>query len=151
LTQAQSVAAAQQSYAMDKNQGGVAFGAGGGSGGGRGGFNAGGGGFGGGGGFAPMAPATQPSGYRVAQNYAQQARIVKGRAFYQNGTLWTDGQAQNAQNLKHANIVFNSDPYFELLRKHPEAAAWLSLGDEVDIVLDDTIYSVRPEANSNNH
>ena len=32
---------------------------------------------------------------------------------------------------------------FDVLAKHPEAAAWLSLGEEVDIVLGDTLYVVR--------
>jgi len=92
--------------------------------------------------YSAAAAAPQPEGYRAAQNYAQQSRVVKGRAFYQNGNIWTDAQAQNAQNLKRATVVFNSEPYYELLSKHPEATAWLSLGDEVDVVLDDTIYSI---------
>ncbi|CAN5619303.1 VIT domain-containing protein [soil metagenome] len=92
----------------------------------------------------PMASAApQSHGYKVAQNYAQQARVVKGRAFYQNGSVWTDGNAQTAQNLKQQAIKFNSDEYFALLMKHPEAAAWLSLGDQLDVVLDDTLYSIR--------
>ena len=68
---------------------------------------------------------------------------MKGRAFYQNGNVWTDARAQEAQNLKHVKVEFNSDAYFELLKKHPEATAWLSLGDEVDVVLDETVYSIR--------
>ena len=64
-------------------------------------------------------------------------------AFYQNGTIWTDATAQGRQNLKNKQIAFNSDDYFALLQKHPEAAAWLALGSEVDIVLDDTLYVVR--------
>jgi Ca-activated chloride channel family protein len=82
-------------------------------------------------------------GYRVAQNYAQQARVLNGRAFYQNGTIWTDSTAQQRPNLKQQKIAFNSDAYFELLKKHPEAAPWLALGSEVDLVLDDTLYVVR--------
>jgi Ca-activated chloride channel family protein len=82
-------------------------------------------------------------GYRVAQNYAQQARVLNGRAFYQNGNTWTDNTAQLRPNLKQQKIAFNSDEYFDLLKKHPEAAAWLALGTEVDVVLDDTLYIVR--------
>jgi len=106
---------------------------------------------GGAGGQAPTArPATTPGqqgqsnyGYRQAQNYAQQARVVKGRAFYQNGNVWTDATVQSKQNVKQQQIKFNSDEYFALLREHPEAAAWLSLGNEVDVVLGDTLVSVR--------
>jgi len=97
------------------------------------------------GGYSAADPAASKpvTGYKVAQNYAQQARVVKGRAFYQNGTVWTDANAQTAKNLKQQTIKFNSDDYFALLTKHPEAAQWLSLGDQLDVVLDDTLYSIR--------
>jgi hypothetical protein len=87
--------------------------------------------------------APQQQGYKVAQNYAQQVRFVKGRAFYQNGATWTDAAAQQQQNLKRKDVKFNSDEYFALLRDHPGAAPWLSLGNEVDVVLGDTLYVIR--------
>jgi hypothetical protein len=86
---------------------------------------------------------TPPSGYKVAQNYAQQVRNVRGRTFYQNGLTWTDAQAQAKQNLKRQEIAFNSDAYFALLQAHPDIAAWLSLGNQIDLVLDDTLYVIR--------
>jgi Ca-activated chloride channel family protein len=93
------------------------------------------------------ATAGGATGYRFAQNYAQQAKVLNGRAFYQNGTTWTDATVQTEMakkpNLRQQQVQFNSDEYFALLRKHPEAAAWLSLGNEVDVVLDDTIYNIR--------
>ena len=86
-------------------------------------------------------------GYRDAQSYADQARIVKGRAFYQNGNTWTDATAQEAlaknKQLKQRQVKFNSDEYFGLLKSHPEAAQWLSLGDNVDVVIEETLYQVR--------
>lgn len=87
--------------------------------------------------------AQQAQGYKVAQNYAQQVRVVRGRAFYQNGAVWTDATAQSQQNLKRREINFNSEEYFALLARHPSAAQWLSLGNQVDLVLDDTLYVVR--------
>lgn len=88
--------------------------------------------------------AAGPQGYRYATNYAQQVRVANGRAFYQNGNTWSDGTAQaKQQNLKQRQVAFNSDEYFDLLKKHPEALAWFSLGSEVDVVLDDTLYMVR--------
>jgi len=68
---------------------------------------------------------------------------VKGRAFYQNGSTWTDAQAGSKNDWKRRQVAFNSDEYFALLQEHPEAAAWLSLGNEVDVVLGDTLVSVR--------
>jgi Ca-activated chloride channel family protein len=86
---------------------------------------------------------SQQLGYRASSNYAQQARVVKGRAFYQNGSTWTDAQAVSKNDWKRRQVAFNSDEYFALLIEHPEAAAWLSLGSEVDVVLGDTLVSVR--------
>lgn len=83
-------------------------------------------------------------GYKSTANYAQQVRVMNGRAFYQNGNTWSDGTAQaNQQKLKQRQVAFNSDDYFDLLKRHPEALAWFSLGNEVDVVLGDTLYMVR--------
>jgi Ca-activated chloride channel homolog len=92
------------------------------------------------------APATQPeavTGYKVARNYAQQARVVNGKAFYQNGARWSDAAAQRARAEQTKIVRFNSDEYFELVRNNTAAAQWLSLGNEVDVVIGDTLYQVR--------
>ena len=101
------------------------------------------------------APVSQPGvsaadgaevngqGYRFQRSYAQQVRVVNGRAFYQNGNTWTDNQVQASKHLKQQRVKFNSDEYFALLRKHPLAAAWLALGNEVDVVIGETLYQVR--------
>jgi Ca-activated chloride channel homolog len=90
------------------------------------------------------SPATQPAvGYRVAQNYTQQSKVINGRAFYQNGSIWTDATAQAHTNIKQQQVAFGSDDYFALLKRHPEAAPWLSLASEVDVVIGDTLYQVR--------
>jgi Ca-activated chloride channel family protein len=96
-------------------------------------------------GLAKVSATTQPAaGYRFAQNYAQQVKLVNGRAFYQNGDAWSDASlAQQRQDIKRKNIRFNSDEYFALLRDKPAAAQWLALGNNVDLVIDDTLYSVR--------
>lgn len=94
---------------------------------------------------ATASPATsQPdAGYKVAQNYGQQARVVNGRAFYQNGNTWTDATAQSRKDLKQKQVAFNSDEYFGLLSTNADAAQWLALGNEVDVVLGDTLYQIR--------
>jgi hypothetical protein len=98
-------------------------------------------------GLSKAAPVVsgEAAGYRAVQqqNYASQVRVVNGRAFYQNGNIWTDAAAQAKKNLKQKNIVFNSKEYFALLKDNPAAAQWLSLGNEMDIVVDDTLYSIR--------
>ena len=72
--------------------------------------------------------------------YTQQSRYVNGRAFYQNGNQWIDARTQGLK--KQENVQFNSDAYYSLLAKHPEAAQWLALGQNVQVALDDTIYNI---------
>jgi Ca-activated chloride channel family protein len=90
------------------------------------------------------APA-EASGYRasVARNYAHQVQLVNGRAFYQNGNVWTDSTAQSNKALKQKAVRFGSVEYFDLLKKNPGAAPWLALGSNVDVVVDDTLVSIR--------
>src|SRR5262249_22353807 len=103
-----------------------------------------GGGGGGRGGWGQASPPTQPTfGYKDVQNYSQQGRGVNGPAVYQNSKTWTDNTVQTKQNLKRQEIKFNSEDYFALMNKYPVAIPWLSLGSEVDVVIEDTLYVVR--------
>jgi Ca-activated chloride channel family protein len=79
----------------------------------------------------PQEPAAAPT------------QVVNGRAFYANAGVWTDSTAQARKDLKRVEVAFGSDDYFALLQKHPEAAQWLALGNQVDVVLGDTLYVVR--------
>ena len=97
-------------------------------------------------GLAKSAPAAPGSiGYRasVTRNYARQVQLVNGRAFYQNGNVWTDSTAQTRKALKQKTMKFGSEEYFTLLRTRPAAAPWLALGSNVDVVVDDTLISIR--------
>ncbi|HSI32822.1 MAG: hypothetical protein ACAI43_13465, partial [Phycisphaerae bacterium] len=85
----------------------------------------------------------QASGYRSQGNYANQSRVVRGRAFYQNGNTWTDNNAAVQKDLKRKEVKFGSDEYFALIKENADAAAWLSLGNEVDVVIGETLYVVR--------
>jgi Ca-activated chloride channel homolog len=90
-------------------------------------------------GFFAAAPAGTPAAERLTQ-YTQQSRFVNGRAFFQNGNQWIDSNAQNT--AKRQRIQFNSEDYFNLLTKHPEAGPWLALGQNVVLKLDDTVYEI---------
>jgi Ca-activated chloride channel family protein len=91
-------------------------------------------------GFAAAAPAGTPATARLSQ-YTQQSRFVNGRAFFQNGNQWIDSNAQN-NTAKRQRVQFNSEEYFNLLTKHPEAGPWLALGQNVVLKLDDTVYEI---------
>src|SRR5262249_56753853 len=90
-------------------------------------------------GFAAAAPAGTPAAARLGQ-YTQQSRFVNGRAFFQNRNQWIDSSAQNT--AKRQRVQFNSEEYFNLLTKHPEAGPWLALGQNVVLKLDDTVYEI---------
>ncbi len=92
--------------------------------------------------------ADKDAGYRVVTNYAQQSRVINNRAFYLNGSQWTDArlQNQNAEQLaKRIQIAFNSDAYFDLLKKFPDSAQYLSLGHNVTVELGGTTYDITEE------
>ncbi len=74
--------------------------------------------------------------------YDQQSRYVNGRTFYLNQDVWMDSEIQKLKDAKRVRIEFGSPEYFDLLKKHPEALQWLSLGRNVQITLDGVIYEV---------
>jgi hypothetical protein len=76
------------------------------------------------------------------EQYTQQQRFVNGRNFFQNGNQWVDSSVQKNQNAKHIRVQFNSTEYFDLLRKQPETLQWLALGQNVQFVLNGTIYEI---------
>src|SRR6266699_2290829 len=90
-------------------------------------------------GFSLAAPGTRAESDRVTQ-YTRQSKFVNGRAFFQNGKQWVDTNAQTA--TKRERVQFNSEAYFDLLKKHPEAAPWMALGQNVLLALDDTVYEI---------
>ncbi len=96
------------------------------------------------GGSAPVAPAApaDQSKVRLAQ-YSQQGQFIAGRNFYQNNrNEWVDENVQQAQNAKRQRIQFNSKEYFAFAAKERRALPWLALGQNVQFVLDDTLYEI---------
>ncbi len=93
----------------------------------------------------PTAPSAGSGGYRDfrVQNYAQQSQVVNGRAFFLNGTIWTDSTAQASRSLVQKQIKFGSADYFAFLARNPGAAQWLALGSNLDLVVDGTLVSIR--------
>ncbi len=85
-----------------------------------------------------QAPAT----VAAAREYAEQGRFLNGRAFYQNGAAWIDSEIQRMPGAKRLRVQFGSPEYFELLKQHSKALAWLSLGRNVQFVLGESVYEV---------
>lgn len=73
---------------------------------------------------------------------AQVSRFVNGRTFYQNGIAWIDANVQAQKGARMRQVKFGSKEYDALLGKHPEVAAWLALGRNVQVVLGGEVVEV---------
>ncbi len=91
--------------------------------------------------YATTAPARLDA-RKQSEQMGAQSRFVKGRTFYQNGSQWIDSLVQTIPDAKRTRIQFNSPEYFDLLKQHPEASAWLSVSPNVQLVLSQTIYEI---------
>jgi Ca-activated chloride channel family protein len=92
------------------------------------------------GGPASISPADR-SKERLVQ-YSQQTQFVAGKSFFQNDKQWIDSTVQKHPNAKRVRLQFGSAEYFDLIAKHPQAAAWLALGQNVQFVLENTVYEI---------
>ena len=102
-----------------------------------------------------LKDARSTTGLALANDYAerdnagvtrQQTRAIRGKTFFQNGDLWIDSAVQSRADARRVQLVFGSDEYFKLLTSRPDAQPWLSVGANVQLILDDTIYEIVPEA-----
>jgi len=93
--------------------------------------------------LATVTPAPTGEARTKLAEYSQQGRFVAGKNFYQNtSNQWVDESAQKTQNAKRQRIQFNSKEYFEFAAKDRRALPWLALGNNVQFVLDDTLYEI---------
>ena len=49
---------------------------------------------------------------------------------------------QTAADAKRIRVQFNSPEYFELLKQHPEASTWLSVGRNLQLLLGNVVYEI---------
>jgi Ca-activated chloride channel family protein len=73
---------------------------------------------------------------------ASQIQQVGRRTFYQVKDAWVDASYDPNQKYRVWRIRQYSDAVFQLVRARPELAKYLSLGDEVTIVLGDNVIQV---------
>jgi Ca-activated chloride channel family protein len=92
------------------------------------------------GGGAVASPAKK-SKERLVE-YSQQSQFVAGKSFFQNGQQWIDSAVQKQPSAKRVRIQFGSAEYFDLVAKQPKALPWLALGQNVQFVLDNTVYDI---------
>jgi Ca-activated chloride channel family protein len=90
---------------------------------------------------ASEASSADRSKERLVQ-YSQQTQFVAGKSFFQNDKQWTDSAVQKNPNAKRVRIQFASAEYFDLVAKNANALPWLALGQNVQFVLDNTVYDI---------
>ncbi|HEY0257182.1 MAG TPA: VWA domain-containing protein, partial [Candidatus Methylacidiphilales bacterium] len=90
--------------------------------------------------MAPAAPSPDAS-TRLVQ-YTQNTRYLAGRAFYQNGNQWVDSNVSKQNSDKAVRLKFGSPEYFDFATQHPEARTYLSLGQNVKLVIANTVYDI---------
>lgn len=94
------------------------------------------------------AAVTTPSSLQVEtlgnsqSSLAQEARYVGGHSFYFNGKQWVDVRVQKLASAKPVRIQFNSKEYYDFLQKNPQASQWFSLGRNLQIVIQNTVYEI---------
>ncbi|HHI67992.1 MAG TPA: VWA domain-containing protein, partial [Planctomycetes bacterium] len=69
-------------------------------------------------------------------------RRAGGKVFYLLGDTWVDGDFKKEMKARVRRIKAFSPAYFELLRNHPEAAAWLAAKGKILVVIGETPYLV---------
>jgi Ca-activated chloride channel family protein len=90
---------------------------------------------------ASEASSADRSKERLVQ-YSQQTQFVADKSFFQNQKQWIDSAVQKHPNAKQVRIQFGSAEYFDLVAKSAKALPWLALGQNVQFVLDNTIYDI---------
>ena len=58
------------------------------------------------------------------------------------GWQWIDADVQKAGAAKRVRVQFGSKEYFDLAVRHPETTRWLALGQNVQFVLNRTLYEI---------
>jgi Ca-activated chloride channel family protein len=88
------------------------------------------------------APASVIEAKSRLMQYSQQSQFVAGKTFFQNDKQWIDSAIQKLPDAKRIRVQFGSPEYFELIAKNQKILPWLALGQNVQFVLDKTIYEV---------
>ena len=71
------------------------------------------------------------------------SRSIAGKTFYQQTERWVDEQAQaSGKKLADRKVQFGTKEYFELASRSPEVAQWLSVGQEVQVVVGEELIEV---------
>ena len=92
---------------------------------------------------APAKPAMDAK--KSEQVYIEnstQNQFVANKNFFNQSGNWIDADYKKDKNLPEVNLKFASEDYFALVKKEPEIAKYLSIGEEVTVVWKGTVYNI---------
>lgn len=75
------------------------------------------------------------------ENTAQNQFVANKNFFNQSGN-WIDAEYKKEKKLPEVNLKFASEEYFALVKREPEIAQYLALGEEVTVVWKGTVYNI---------
>ena len=100
-----------------------------------------------------MLLASSPDATARLVQYTQTGKYVNGRAFYRNGNQWVDSNVSKQNGGKEVRLKFGSTEYFDFATQHPEARAYLALGQNMKLLVGSTVYDIfddsAPNTNAN--
>lgn len=70
------------------------------------------------------------------------SRFIEGKTFYLTDGRWIDGEIQTQPSSKRVRLEIGSEEYFSLLKKHKQMAKWLSVGKNLELYFEGTIYEI---------
>ncbi len=93
--------------------------------------------------FAFLADGSSTGG--ATPRDAVQATVFRnGKTFVRNDAQWVDTEAQHARHAGRTaeRVAFNSTRYFELIAESKDAAQWLSVGPDMQVVMGDRLIEI---------
>ncbi len=93
---------------------------------------------------APMPAATYVTDEGEEVIAADVLRYAGNQTFVLRDGIWTD-TAFDPDQMTPTSVPFGSEAYFTLLGEHPELGPAFALGQQVIVVLGDTVYQVTAE------
>ncbi len=73
---------------------------------------------------------------------ASAVKVVEDKTFYCNNGVWTDSNYVSKLQSTLKKVVFGSTAYFDLVRKNPGIAKYLSVGQKVILIFNGTAYEI---------
>ena len=91
------------------------------------------------------SPPPAQQGYRLSQSqhYANQARNINGRAFYQNSASGPIPPPRKNPASPPSTSPSTARRGSTYSKKTQKPVPWLSLGSDIDVVIDNKLYQIR--------